>query len=157
MRTAASATTNARKISAKCGNGGAAANWFSGKRANARPARRAGPIVRLPQFARRGPTKEAHRRALNQPDGLLRSEAGQGHARFLRVTLPRGASDQRKRAEASDHRSPTPMGTHQGRGWGTHQGRDQGGDHSRTGQAPEASLGFHGGVGGGREGGGRVV
>jgi hypothetical protein len=29
-------------------------------RANARPARRAGPIVRLPNFARRGPTKEAH-------------------------------------------------------------------------------------------------
>ena len=50
MRTAASATTNARKISAKCGNGGAAAGWFSGMRENARPARRAGPIVRLPQF-----------------------------------------------------------------------------------------------------------
>jgi hypothetical protein len=27
-------------------------------------------------FARLGPTKEAHRRALNQPDGLLRSVAG---------------------------------------------------------------------------------
>src|SRR5215207_1686314 len=77
--------------------------------------------------ARRGPTKEAHRRALNRPDGLLRSVAGQGHGRFLPVTLPRGASDQGKRAEGGSHRSPTPRGTHQGRGWGTHQGRDQGG------------------------------
>jgi hypothetical protein len=63
-------------ISAKCGNGGAAATWFSGMRANARPARRAGPIVRLPQFRSSGPTKEAHRRALNRSDGLLRSVAG---------------------------------------------------------------------------------
>jgi predicted Fe-Mo cluster-binding NifX family protein len=39
-----------------------------------RPALRAGPIVRPPRFARRGPTKEAHRRAFNQPDGLLHSE-----------------------------------------------------------------------------------
>ena len=37
----------------KCGNGGEAAGWVLGC-ANARPARRAGPIVRLPQFARRG-------------------------------------------------------------------------------------------------------
>ena len=80
----------------------------------------------LHNFARSGPTKEAHRRAMNQSDGLLRSVAGQGHGRFLPVTLPRGASDQGKRAEAGDHRSPTPRGTHQGRGWGTHQGRDQG-------------------------------
>jgi hypothetical protein len=28
-------------------------------------------------FARSGPTKEAHRRALDRPDGLLRSGAGQ--------------------------------------------------------------------------------
>ena len=32
MRTVAAATPNARTISAKCGNGGAAAGWFSGMR-----------------------------------------------------------------------------------------------------------------------------
>jgi hypothetical protein len=41
----------------------------------------------------------------------LRSVAGQGHGRFLPVTLPRGASDQRKRAEAGSYGSPTPGGT----------------------------------------------
>jgi hypothetical protein len=76
--------------------------------------------------ARRGPTKEAHRRALNQLDGLLRSVAGRGHGRFLPVTPPRERPDQGKRSEAGGRRSPTPRGTHQGRGWGTHQGRDQG-------------------------------
>jgi hypothetical protein len=91
-------------------------------------ARPAGPAQSsvFHNSARRGPTKEAHRRALNRPDGLLRSVAGQGHGRFLPVTLPRGASDQGKRTEAGTPRSPTPGGTHQGRGWGTHQGRDQG-------------------------------
>ena len=38
----------------------------------------------------------------------LRSEAGQGHGRVLPVTLPRGASDQRKRAEAG-HQCPSPL------------------------------------------------
>ena len=91
-------------------------------------ARPAGPAQSsaLHNFARSGPTKEAHPRAMNQSGGLLRSVAGQGHGRFLPVTLPRGASDQRKQAEAGSLRSPTPGGTHQGRGWGTHQGRDQG-------------------------------
>jgi hypothetical protein len=42
----------------------------------ARPARPAQSSV-FHNFARRGPTKEAHRRALNRPDGLLRSVAGQ--------------------------------------------------------------------------------
>ena len=107
MRTVAAATPNARTISAKCGNGGAAAGWFSGMRANARPARRAGPIVRLPLFRR--------------------SVAGQGHAQEPRVTLPRGASDQRKRAEAGASRSPTPRGTHQGRDQGGDWGTDPGG------------------------------
>src|SRR5215207_3056487 len=92
----------------------------------------------LLNFARRGPTKEAHRRALNRPDGLLRSKAGRGHGRFLPVTPPRGASDQGKRAEAGARRSPTPGGTHQGRGWGTHQGRDQG---TPTGTDPGKSRG----------------
>ena len=55
-------------------------------------------------FARRGPTKEAHRRALNRPDGLLRSEAGRGHGRFLLVTPPRERPDQRKRPEAGSNR-----------------------------------------------------
>jgi hypothetical protein len=32
---------------------------------DARPVRRAGPIVRLPQFRPGGPTKEAHQRAIN--------------------------------------------------------------------------------------------
>jgi hypothetical protein len=45
-------------------------------RANARPSRRAGPIVRPPRFRPEWPTTEAHRRALDRPDGLLRSEAG---------------------------------------------------------------------------------
>ena len=92
----------------KCRDGGAAASWFSEMRANARPARRAGPIVRLPLLARRGPTKEAHRRALNRVDGLQRSVAGQGHARFLRVTLPRERPDLLKRAVAGSHCPLTP-------------------------------------------------
>src|SRR5215207_8858487 len=110
----------------KCGNSGEAATWFSEcAQMRARPAGPAQSAV-FHNFARRGPTKEAHRRALDRPDGLLRSVAGQGHGRVLPVTLPRGASDQRKRAAAGSPRSPTPRGTHQGRGWGTHQGRDQG-------------------------------
>src|SRR5215216_4301198 len=80
-------------------DGGAAASWFFLIARDARPARRAGPIVRLPNSARRGPTKEAHRRAMTRPDGLLRSVA----------------SDQAKQAEAGNPRSPTPSGTHQGR------------------------------------------
>jgi hypothetical protein len=45
----------------------------------AKRARPAGPAQSsvFHNFARRGPTKEAHRRALNRPDGLLRSVAGQ--------------------------------------------------------------------------------
>ena len=86
-------------------------------RMRARPAGPAQSSV-LHDSARRGPTKEAHRRALNRSDGLLRSVAGQGHARVLRVTLPRGASDQRKRAEAGIPRSPTPGGDSSGEGSG---------------------------------------
>ena len=56
----------------ECGIGGVAATWFSGMRANARPARRAGPSSALHDFARRGPTKEAHRRAMNRSDGHQR-------------------------------------------------------------------------------------
>jgi hypothetical protein len=42
-------------------------------------ARPAGPAESsaLHDSARSGPTKEAHRRALDRPDGLLRSVAGQ--------------------------------------------------------------------------------
>jgi hypothetical protein len=42
-------------------------------------ARPAGPAesAALHYSARSGPTKEAHRRALDRPDGLLRSVAGQ--------------------------------------------------------------------------------
>ena len=91
-------------------------------------ARPAGPAESsvFHYFARRGPTKEAHRRALNRPDGLLRSVAGQGHGRFLPVTLPRERPDQGKRAAARFLRYPGGLGTHQGRDTGTHQGRDQG-------------------------------
>jgi hypothetical protein len=122
----------------KCGNSGEAATWFSEcARMRARPVGPAESAV-FHNFARRGPTKEAHRRALDRPDGLLRSVAGQGHGRVLPVTLPRGASDQRKRAEAGVPRSPTPGGTHQGRGWGTHQGRDQG---TPTGTDPGEARG----------------
>ena len=87
-------------------------------------ARPVGPAqsFALHNFARSGPTKEAHRRALNRSGGLLRSVAGQGHGQNPPVTLPRERPDLLKRAEAGDHRSPTPRGTHQGRGWGTHQG-----------------------------------
>jgi hypothetical protein len=59
-------------------------------------------------FARRGPTKEAHRRALNQPDGLLRSEAGRGHQQKPPVSPPRERSDQAKHSEAGDHCPLTP-------------------------------------------------
>jgi hypothetical protein len=55
-------------------------------------------------FARGGPTQEAHPRAIYSSDGLLRSVVGQGHARFVRVTLPRGASDQGKRPEGGSRR-----------------------------------------------------
>ena len=58
----------------------------------------------LHYFARSGPTKEAHRRAMNQSGGLQRSVAGQGHGRFLPVTLPRERPDQRKRPEAGSNR-----------------------------------------------------
>ena len=58
--------------------------------------------------ARRGPTKEAHRRALNQPDGLLRSVA----ERLTSANRPRPAPP----------RSPTPRGTHQGRDQGPLRG-----------------------------------
>ena len=69
-------------------------------------ARPAGPAQSsvFHNSARRGPTKEAHRRALNRPDGLLRSEAGRGHGRFLLVTPPRERPDQRKRPEAGSNR-----------------------------------------------------
>src|SRR5215208_6316820 len=103
----------------KCGNSGEAATWFSEcARMRARPVGPAESAV-FHNFARRGPTKEAHRRALNRPDGLLRSVAGQGHARFLPVTLPRERPDQGKRSEAGDHRALTPGGDHQERdtGW----------------------------------------
>ena len=76
-------------------------------RMRARPAGPAQSSV-FHYSARSGPTKEAHRRALNQPDGLLRSVAGQGHGRCLPVTLPRGASDQHKRAEAGSTCPLTP-------------------------------------------------
>jgi hypothetical protein len=79
-------------------------------------ARPAGPdeSSALLLFARSGPTKEAHRRALYRSDGLLRSVAGQGHGRLLPVTLPRERSEQAKHTEAGDHRSPTPKGTIRG-------------------------------------------
>jgi hypothetical protein len=67
-------------------DGGVAASWFFRSRANVCPARRAG---NLPSSTfSRGPTKEAHRRALHQPDGLLRSEAGQ--VRLRRGDPPKG-------------------------------------------------------------------
>jgi hypothetical protein len=72
-------------------------------RMRARPAGPAQSSV-FHYFARRGPTKEAHRRALDRPDGVRHSGAGRGHARCLPVTPPRGASDQRKRPEAGSHR-----------------------------------------------------
>jgi hypothetical protein len=76
-------------------------------------ARPAGPAQSsvLHNSARRGPTKEAHRRALNQPDGLLRSER----------------ADQRKRAEAGDPQVPTPRGTHQGTPYRDRSGGAEGG------------------------------
>jgi hypothetical protein len=43
---------------------------------------------------------------MNRSGGLKRSVAGLGHGRFLPVTLPRGASDQRKGTEAG---SPCPL------------------------------------------------
>ena len=69
-------------------------------------ARPAGPAESsvFHDFARRGPTKEAHRRAINRPDGLLRSVAGQGHGRFLPVTLPR------ERLTSANGPRPAPTG-----------------------------------------------
>ena len=54
------------------------------KHARAMRARPAGPAQSsvFHNFARSGPTKEAHRRAMNRSGGLQRSVAGQGHARF---------------------------------------------------------------------------
>ena len=75
-------------------------------------ARPAGPAQSsaLHDFARSGPTKEAHRRALNRSGGLQRSVAGQGHGRFLPVTLPRERPDQGKRAEAGSPGTPAAWG-----------------------------------------------
>jgi hypothetical protein len=92
------------------------------------PGLQGGSIVRLLLFARRGPTKEAHRRALNQPDGLLRSVAGQGDGRFWPVTLPRGASDQRKRARPAPPGPPPPGGPIRGGIRGVIGGPIPGGD-----------------------------
>jgi hypothetical protein len=80
---------------------------FECARMRARPA---GPAESsaLHSFARSGPTKEAHRRAMNRSGGLQRSVAGQGHAQKPRVALPRGASDQAKRAEAGSNCPLTP-------------------------------------------------
>src|SRR5215213_322802 len=75
----------------------------------ARPAGPAESSVLL-FFARSGPTKEAHRRALNRVDGLPRSVAGQVHGQNPPVPLPRGASDQRKRAETGPTGPPPPGG-----------------------------------------------
>src|SRR5918995_876111 len=47
-----------------------------GMRANARPARRAGPIVRPPPFRPEWADEGGHRRAMNRSGGLLRSGAG---------------------------------------------------------------------------------
>jgi hypothetical protein len=95
-------------------------------RANACPARRAGLIVRPPQFRPEWADEGGHRRALNRSGGLQRSEAGQGHARVLRVTLPRGASDQGKRPAARFVRYTSGLGTHQGRDQGSGPGTDPG-------------------------------
>jgi hypothetical protein len=86
----------------------------------ARPAGPAQSFV-FHNSARRGPTKEAHRRALNRPDGLLRSEAGRGHGRFAR-TPPRERPDLLERHEIRFGRYTGGLGTHQGRDTGTHQG-----------------------------------
>jgi len=47
---------------------------------------------------------------MNRSGGLQRSVAGQGHGRFLPVTLPRECSDQGKQAEAGSHCPLTPEG-----------------------------------------------
>ena len=47
---------------------------------------------------------------MNRSGGLLRSVAGQGHARFLRVTLPRERPDQAKRAAAGPTAPSPPEG-----------------------------------------------
>ena len=47
---------------------------------------------------------------MNRSGGLQHSVAGQGHGRVLPVTLPRGASDQRKRPQAGHHCPLTPEG-----------------------------------------------
>ena len=85
--------------------------FWDARECDARPA---GPAESsaLHNFARSGPTKEAHRRAMNRSGGLLHSEAG----RLTSANGPRPATPG----------PPAPWGTHQGRGWGTHQGRDQG-------------------------------
>jgi hypothetical protein len=70
-------------------NGDVAASWFLRfARMRARPA---GPAQSsaLHDFARSGPTKEAHRRAMNQSGGLQRPDQG-------------------KRTEAGDHYPLTP-------------------------------------------------
>jgi hypothetical protein len=64
------------------GNGGEAANWFSGMRA--KRARPAGPAQSsaLHNFARSGPTKEAHRRALNDRADSYVAKRGRGTGGF---------------------------------------------------------------------------
>jgi hypothetical protein len=115
-------TGNLKQALRSMWDGGEAANWFSEIAREARPARGPAESSALHYFARSGPTKEAHRRALNRSGGLQRSVAGQGHAQKRRVTLPREGLDQGKQVEAGPNRSPTPRGTHQGRDQGTPRG-----------------------------------
>ena len=86
-------------------NGGMAAQPY--KSCRPRSTSQSGRAPTFPTAFRRtasepGPTG---RRAAH-----LRSEAGQGHGRFLPVTLPRERPDQHKRTEAGAHRSPTSGG-----------------------------------------------
>jgi hypothetical protein len=71
IRTGPAPTMLEDDTAVECGIGGVAATWFSEMRANARPARKAGPIVRPPRFRPAWADEGAHRRALNRPDGLL--------------------------------------------------------------------------------------
>jgi hypothetical protein len=76
VRTGPAPTMLEDDTAVECGIGGVAATRFSEMRANARPARKAGPIVRPPRFRPAWADEGAHRRALNRPDGLLVAKWG---------------------------------------------------------------------------------
>jgi hypothetical protein len=116
----------------ECGIGGVAASWFSEMRANARPARGAGSIVRLPQFcsswADEGGPSTGAQSARRTPS----SEAGRGQRSLGRHWNPidrlrARTSSVRRHGGAADWQQPAA---------GRTRTPTQGPGRTRTGHGP---------------------